>query len=178
MSEHDSFYYKNEYELISIKSRRKFTPQEDENLKILITRIGTHNWEIISQYMPGRTAKQCRDRFCNYLIEPHTNEPWSNDEDNTLLRLLSIVGPKWTKIAQHLPKRSGNDVKNRWYKHLSKKYYPLMSNIFANSPSNKTNEKNSSEYAKKHNFVNNNNNTNNNNSQQYWGKYDIASLLL
>lgn len=116
--------------------RIKFTEQEDEKLRFLTAQFGTLNWMKISEFMPHRTAKQCRDRYCNYLSEKTTNEPWTKEEDEILLTLLPIVGSKWVKISQHLPGRSGINVKNRWYKHLKKRYFfpninlnPIKSNI-------------------------------------------------
>lgn len=55
-------------------------------------------------------------------MEPQNNESWTNEEDEILLYFYSIIGPKWVEIAKKLPGRSGNNVKNRWYKHLCKKY--------------------------------------------------------
>lgn len=104
------------------KCRRKFTPQEDEHLLFLICSIGSCDWMKIAESMPGRSAKQCRDRYFNYLSEPQKKEPWIKEEDDKLLSLLSIIGPKWVEISKHLPGRSGNNVKNRWYKHLSKHF--------------------------------------------------------
>lgn len=126
----DALIYHVDFQVLSHKSRRKFTPQEDETLKYLIFQLGEHNWVKISEYMPGRTAKQCRDRFCNYLSEPHSQEPWKPEEDEILLKYLSIIGSKWVKISKHIPGRSGNDVKNRWYKHLCKKFSFIKENNF------------------------------------------------
>ncbi|KAK8837622.1 hypothetical protein M9Y10_036154 [Tritrichomonas musculus] len=115
-------FFQRNYSMPQTKQRRKFTPQEDEVLKRLIYEIGSFNWNKISELMPGRTAKQCRDRYCNYLSEPHSNCPWNPEEDEILLSLLKLLGPKWVEISHHIPGRLGNDVKNRWYKHLCKSY--------------------------------------------------------
>jgi hypothetical protein len=32
----------------------------------------------------------------------------------------AVIGPKWVEISKYLVGRSGNDVKNRWHKHLAK----------------------------------------------------------
>jgi hypothetical protein len=70
--------------------------------------------------MPGRTARQCRDRYKNYLMESLVNAPWSPEEDAILLDRFQLLGPKWVEIGKLLHGRSGNNVKNRWYKHLKK----------------------------------------------------------
>ena len=100
--------------------RIRFTPEEDERLKELVKDVENNRWEKIAQKMPGRTARQCRDRYNNYLFKEISNEPWTEQEDTVILRMYKEIGPKWTQIAQHLQGRSGNNVKNRWYKHLKK----------------------------------------------------------
>jgi hypothetical protein len=45
-------------------------------------------------------------------------EPWTDDEDNLLLRQMEMHGHRWTVIAQAFSRRSDNDVKNRFYSHL------------------------------------------------------------
>lgn len=116
-----SFFQQNPQNATS-KQRRKFTPLEDETLRRLVFEFGSYNWGKISELMPGRSAKQCRDRYCNYLSAPHSNYPWRPEEDEILLSLLPLLGPKWVEISRHIPGRSGNNTKNRWYKHLCKFY--------------------------------------------------------
>ena len=170
MSGISPYLYQNTLVFFKNKSRRKFTPQEDENLKILIEKMGSHNWDKISQFMPGRSAKQCRDRFCNYLSIAHTNEPWDEEEDEVLLRLLSLIGPKWSTISKYIPKRSGNDVKNRWHKHLVKTHSYMLNNI-CNVLSDTKNDKKMPTIKLEQNNLENNCNG-------LLDKYAISSLLM
>lgn len=101
--------------------RKKFTAEEDAMLKLLIDELGSNNWQEIAKLMPNRNAKQCRDRYNNYLIETHRSGPWDIAEDSIIIQKYREIGPKWVEIALYIPGRSGNDVKNRWYKHLLKK---------------------------------------------------------
>ena len=116
-SQHDS-----DSEGLSEKStlRIRFTPEEDERLKELVKDAENNRWEKIAQKMPGRTARQCRDRYNNYLFKEISTEPWNEEEDLLIMKMHKEIGSKWTQIAQHLVGRSGNNVKNRWYKHLKK----------------------------------------------------------
>jgi hypothetical protein len=102
------------------RPRSKFTGEEDEKLRALVTQLGNRHWEAIAQYMPGRTARQCRDRYKNYLLDSLVSTPWTQEEDQILREKYAELGPKWVEISKGLNGRSGNDVKNRWYKHLSK----------------------------------------------------------
>jgi hypothetical protein len=101
-------------------SRRKFSHQEDRKLQIIVQSLGSKNWEAIAKYMSPRTARQCRDRFQNYLIDSLVTNPWTPEEDAFVIEQVRLVGPKWVEIGKVLSVRSGNDVKNRWHKHLSK----------------------------------------------------------
>ena len=103
--------------------RNKFTVGEDTFLKNLVQVYGKNDWKKISSLMPGRNPKQCRDRWSNYLSEDRKTEPWTQEEDQILLDLYQEIGPKWVQISKKLKGRSGNDAKNRWYKHLNKNCY-------------------------------------------------------
>jgi hypothetical protein len=70
--------------------------------------------------MPTRSARQCRDRYKNYLIDDLVTEAWAPQEDAVIVEKFHEIGPKWVEISKFLNGRSGNHVKNRWHKHLSK----------------------------------------------------------
>ncbi|KAK8863949.1 hypothetical protein M9Y10_011643 [Tritrichomonas musculus] len=108
------------------KSKRfPFTEQENQIIRQLVKLMG-EDWEAISKRLPGRTPKQCHDRYINYLREGLKSGPWSSQEDDILINMYKAIGPKWSKMMVNLPGRSGNDIKNRWHKHLNKK---ISSNI-------------------------------------------------
>ncbi|EAX85593.1 Myb-like DNA-binding domain containing protein [Trichomonas vaginalis G3] len=100
--------------------RKRFSEQEDALLKSLVEDEGIKNWEEISKRMPSRTSRQCRDRYNNYLFKEIINKPWTPEEDRIILEKYMILGPHWVKISEYLDARSGNNVKNRWHKYLSK----------------------------------------------------------
>jgi hypothetical protein len=98
--------------------RHSFTPEEDRRLRSLVARLGTRNWDDIVRYFPGHTARQCHDRDKNYLTDSLTIRPWTPEEDAFLIEKFHQIGPKWVQIGKLLSGRSGNNVKNRWHKHL------------------------------------------------------------
>lgn len=75
----------------------------------------------LQKKLPGQTLKQCHDRYANYLRDGLKSEPWTQEEDEMLIEMHKEIGPKWVKMMKRLPGRSGNDIKNRWHKHLIKK---------------------------------------------------------
>ncbi|KAI0566406.1 MYB-related protein [Gracilaria domingensis] len=46
--------------------KRLWTPQEDDRLRCL-ARLRPENWNVIAESLPGRTGKQCRERWLNHL---------------------------------------------------------------------------------------------------------------
>ena len=41
--------------------------EEDKKLGRLVERIGKKDWCMIASVMEGRTARQCRERYCNHV---------------------------------------------------------------------------------------------------------------
>lgn len=109
-------------------SRRvKFSKEEDDILQHQVAIFGPRRWNIISHALPGRTPRQCRDRFMNYLNENLVNGPWTTEEDDLLQKLYYQYGPQWSLLRTYFQGRSANNIKNRWNTHFSKrvrKYIP------------------------------------------------------
>lgn len=122
------------------KFRKRFTKEEDEKIRKLVDIFGTDCWTLISQFVKGRSPKQIRDRYSNYLMPGIFFGEWTQEEDELLVKLFSEYGSKWSFIHDHFPNRSANSIKNRWYYFLSKKH-PNKSDIKKSNCSD--NQKNS-----------------------------------
>lgn len=95
--------------------RQKFSPAEDAQLLNLVKQFGKHNWKCVMIGMPGRTARQCRERF-KYYLEPTLNKNhWTEAEDRILTMKYTELGRKWAQIAAFLPNRTPIDLKNRFH---------------------------------------------------------------
>ncbi|MDR0662045.1 MAG: hypothetical protein LBF76_01505 [Holosporales bacterium] len=101
-------------------SRQKFTPEEDAQLKEIVEQLDDNIiiWPLVAQQMPKRNARQCRERWNNYLAPSLTKRLWDPIEDVILLTKYREIGSKWKGIAVFLPGRSPNTIENRWRKHL------------------------------------------------------------
>jgi hypothetical protein len=95
------------------KPRQTFTSLEDKVLSDLVRVFGENEWGAIAAQMPGRTPRQCRDRWRGYLAPTLTTEEWTPGEDRLLLAEYDKVGPRWSLISHVLKRRSEVAVKNR-----------------------------------------------------------------
>jgi hypothetical protein len=93
---------------------RRWTLEEDQQLAALVEQHGI-NWKQIAPSMPGRSNRQCRDRWINYLNPTPTNNPWTQEEEAFLLKKYQELGPKWTLIATFFTGRTDMNCKNRWH---------------------------------------------------------------
>jgi hypothetical protein len=67
-----------------------------------------------ASYVPGRNDEQVAKRWKDVLSpELDLSAPWTRDEDEMLLKLHRIHGPKWTLISDAFPKRNGIACRNR-----------------------------------------------------------------
>ena len=94
--------------------KSKFTQEEDNLLRQLVAQFGENNWANLSEHMPHRNMRQCKERWQNYLSPKVCNAPWSNEEDALLEQKYKELGPKWVRIALSFPNRTDTNVKNRW----------------------------------------------------------------
>jgi hypothetical protein len=85
----------------------------------LVSIHGSRQWAAIAGLLPGRNARQCRERWRTVLRSGLLNGPWSREEDELLVKLYNEYGPKWSFIAKAFNGRSDSNVKNRWARHLN-----------------------------------------------------------
>ncbi|RDX74119.1 Transcription factor MYB80, partial [Mucuna pruriens] len=102
--------------------RGQWTPEEDNKLSSYIAQHGTRNWRLIPKNAGlQRCGKSCRLRWTNYLRPDLKHGQFSDPEEQTIVKLHSVFGNRWSLIAAQLPGRTDNDVKNHWNTKLKKK---------------------------------------------------------
>ncbi|CAK9328947.1 unnamed protein product [Citrullus colocynthis] len=104
--------------------RGRWTAEEDDKLKKYIEVYGEGSWRSLPKNAGLlRCGKSCRLRWINYLRTDLKRGNITPQEDETILKLHTTLGNRWSLIAGHLPGRTDNEIKNYWNSHLSKKIY-------------------------------------------------------
>ncbi|KAK8884140.1 hypothetical protein M9Y10_043246 [Tritrichomonas musculus] len=99
---------------VSGAKKHKWSSEEDQMLRQAINRFGVDNWKSVALIVPGRTGKQCRERWLSHMCPTLVHAEWSLQEDIILIQKQKDIGNKWSVIANFLPGRSTTSVKNRW----------------------------------------------------------------
>jgi hypothetical protein len=91
----------------------QWTNEEDVRLTGMV-QDGWKNWSVIAGEIPGRTSKQCRERWFHHLDPAINRSPYSEDEDALILSMHGSIGGRWAQIARALDARTGEAVKIRF----------------------------------------------------------------
>lgn len=112
--------------------RGPWTLEEDTLLIHYVTCHGEGRWNMLAKCSGlKRTGKSCRLRWLNYLKPDVKHGNLTPEEQLLILDLHSKWGNRWSRIAQHLPGRTDNEIKNYWRTRVKKQARLL--NIDANS---------------------------------------------
>ncbi|GAV66283.1 Myb_DNA-binding domain-containing protein [Cephalotus follicularis] len=112
--------------------RGPWTLEEDTLLTHYIARHGEGRWNLLAKCAGlKRTGKSCRLRWLNYLKPDIKRGNLTPQEQLLILELHSKWGNRWSKIAQHIPGRTDNEIKNYWRTRVQKQARQL--NIESNS---------------------------------------------
>ncbi|XP_076919052.1 transcription factor MYB78-like [Bidens hawaiensis] len=101
--------------------RGPWTVEEDFTLINYIAHHGEGRWNSLARCAGlKRTGKSCRLRWLNYLRPDVRRGNITLEEQLMILELHSRWGNRWSKIAQHLPGRTDNEIKNYWRTRVQK----------------------------------------------------------
>ncbi|XP_020229967.1 transcription factor MYB53 [Cajanus cajan] len=99
-----------------------WTLEEDEKLMDYISKHGRRTWRTLPMHAGlNRCGKSCRLRWENYLRPDIKRGKFTEEEEQLIINLHSVLGNKWAKIATHLPGRTDNEIKNYWNTNIRKK---------------------------------------------------------
>ncbi|KAF8026682.1 hypothetical protein BT93_F3224 [Corymbia citriodora subsp. variegata] len=99
-----------------------WTKEEDQRLIDYIRLHGEGCWRSLPKAAGLlRCGKSCRLRWINYLRPDLKRGNFTEEEDELIIKLHSLLGNKWSLIAGRLPGRTDNEIKNYWNTHIKRK---------------------------------------------------------
>ncbi|KAK6916714.1 SANT/Myb domain [Dillenia turbinata] len=99
-----------------------WTKEEDDRLIAYIRAHGEGCWRSLPKAAGLlRCGKSCRLRWINYLRPDLKRGNFTEEEDELIIMLHSLLGNKWSLIAGRLPGRTDNEIKNYWNTHIRRK---------------------------------------------------------
>ena len=108
----------------SDQANSRWTKEQDEILLDFVKKNGEQNWGQAAALIPGRIAKQCRERWL-YQLNPNIKKnKWTVEEDVKVVKLYLKLGSKWTEISKQLPGRTDNNIKNRFNQSIKARMAP------------------------------------------------------
>ncbi|KAK8659586.1 hypothetical protein V6N13_029785 [Hibiscus sabdariffa] len=110
--------------------RGPWTTEEDTVLTHYIDRHGAGRWDMLAKCAGlKRTGKSCRLRWLNYLNPDVKRGNLTLQEQISIHELHSQLGNRWSKIAEHLPGRTDNEIKNYWRTRVQKQGCSASSSV-------------------------------------------------
>lgn len=119
------------------QGRCPFTAEEDAKLSKLVrgfSRRKEIDWNYVSQMMDNRNARQCKDRWMNYLDTKINHKDFTKDENFFILQKVSEFGKKWKVIAAMMENRTEVSVKSQYRKLIRR--HATLENVYKVSTSN------------------------------------------
>jgi hypothetical protein len=101
--------------------RRSWEAEEDAKLTDAVKRHSKDSWAVLSILVPGRTDKQCRNRWVHTLDPTNRNNKgkWTPQENAMLKKAVQKHGKDcWPAVAAMVPSRTRNQCLQRWVRTL------------------------------------------------------------
>jgi len=97
------------------EERGRWSREEDAAILSTVVECG-RKWRKCAQLMPGRTEHAIRNRFYRLSTQVDASLSrgnWSAEEDDIILQSVEELGNRWIVIAQRLPGRTEDAIRNR-----------------------------------------------------------------
>ncbi|TKY52433.1 Transcription factor MYB108 [Spatholobus suberectus] len=119
--------YRSEEEMVK---KGPWTEEEDSVLINYVNVHGEGHWNSLARSAGlKRTGKSCRLRWLNYLRPNVRRGNITLQEQLLILDLHSRWGNRWAKIAEQLPGRTDNEIKNYWRTRVVKQAKQLKCDV-------------------------------------------------
>lgn len=119
----------NKDEVETTTRKGPWTVEEDMLLSKYIKLHGVGRWNFVAKAAGlQRTGRSCRLRWINYLRPDLKRSEITPEEECLIIELQRHWGNRWSRIAQRLPGRTDNEIKNYWRTCVKKKTNPNADN--------------------------------------------------
>ena len=88
--------------------------EETDLLRDVVATHGARSWSKIASHIPGRNAKQCRERWSTFCDPEFKRDKWTAAEEDRLMELHKLYGNRWSTFSKYLNNRSPVAIRNRW----------------------------------------------------------------
>jgi hypothetical protein len=105
---------------IQILNKGPWSDKEDQLLRNWVNKHGAYNWTKCSEYIKGRSGKQCREHWNNSLDPELLKGQWTSEEDLLIMIFYEKYDGSWKKIIPIFKNRTENSIKNRFFSQLRK----------------------------------------------------------
>ncbi|XP_022948307.1 transcription repressor MYB6-like [Cucurbita moschata] len=154
-----------------------WTKDEDQRLVDYIRLHGEGCWRTLPKAAGLlRCGKSCRLRWINYLRPDLKRGNFTDEEDELIVKLHSLLGNKWSVIAGRLPGRTDNEIKNYWNTHIKRKLISRGIDPQTHRPLNESAAVSTRFGYLNHEYPNTNTNTTTNNNSSSSSSVPVAEL--
>ncbi|KAJ4761480.1 MYB-related transcription factor [Rhynchospora pubera] len=98
-----------------------WTLEEDRKLLSYIKDRDHGSWGALPAKAGQDAGRAVGLRWINYLRPDIKRGKFSSGEEHTIIQLHALLGNRWSAIANYLPGRTDNEIKNYWNTHVKKK---------------------------------------------------------
>tara|TARA_B110001452_G_scaffold264477_1_gene267544 strand:- start:3314 stop:4591 length:1278 start_codon:yes stop_codon:yes gene_type:complete len=103
-----------------IRAVGTWSDEEDAMLLAVVKDRGPSKWSSIASRVPGRSGKQCRERWHNHLNPSIFKGEWLPEEDASILESFLEHGSSWAAFSLRMSGRTDNAIKNRFNSHIKR----------------------------------------------------------
>ncbi|OIT22450.1 PREDICTED: transcription factor MYB35-like [Nicotiana attenuata] len=103
-------------------NRRCNWTEEVANTSKFVSKHGIANWTAMSKKSgTGKCGRSQKHRWSNRLKTDIKEDSFTLQQEELIIKLHATIGSRWSIIAQQIPGRTDNEVKNLWNTKLKKK---------------------------------------------------------
>jgi S-ribosylhomocysteine lyase LuxS involved in autoinducer biosynthesis len=94
--------------------KARWSPEDDAKLTEAVQKHGKH-WVTVAALVPGRTHKQCHQRWVHNLDAANgVKGKWTPEEDSNLIEAVKKHDKDWVSVAAMVPGRTDKQCRRRW----------------------------------------------------------------